>query len=104
MGLRAPTGCRSRSPTAPTRVLVVTCRQIPLAPTALRESGIASRGTVGKTSGAPGDESEFMTRSMLANRDTDYGSGVTVAPIEFGAFLPLDVVVRDPVKLWNHRL
>ncbi|MDE0090514.1 MAG: hypothetical protein OXP12_04065 [Thaumarchaeota archaeon] len=40
-----------------------------------------------------------MTRSMLANWGTDYGSGVTAVPLEFGTPPLLDAVVRDPAEL-----
>jgi len=69
---------------ADVRALAVIYQQSPLVAMALEESGITEpQDFVGKTFGAPGDESEFIIRSMLASQGVDYDSDVTVVPMEF---------------------
>ena len=69
---------------ADVRALAVIYQQSPLVAMALAESGITEPNDfVGKTFGTPGNESEFIIKSMLASQGVDYDSDVTVVPIEF---------------------
>jgi len=69
---------------ADVRALAVIYQQSPLVAMALEESGITEpKDFVGMKFGAPGSESEFIIRSMLASQDVDYDNDITVVPLEF---------------------
>ena len=69
---------------ADVRALAVIYQQSPLVAMALEESGITEpKDFVGMKFGAPGSESEFIIRSMLASQDVDYDNDITVVPMEF---------------------
>lgn len=69
---------------ADVRALAIIYQQSPLVAMALAESGITEpQDFVGKTFGAPGEESELIIRSMLASQGIDYDNDMTVVPLGF---------------------